>query len=61
MDKEKILEINRKENKNKDLAKLEISARAGNIAGRVGACVCCFISVIFVWVTDTMLFCFTNC
>lgn len=55
MKKEDILEISRKENKNKDLADLEISAQAGNIAGRVGACVCCFISLVFYWVTDTPL------
>lgn len=56
MEKEDILEISRKENKNKDLADLAISAQAGNIAGRVGACVCCLISAVFVWATDTMLF-----
>lgn len=55
MKKEDILEISRKENKNKDLADLEISAQAGNIAGRVGACVCCLISLVFYWVTDTPL------
>lgn len=55
MKKEDILEMSRKENKNKDLADLEISAKAGNIAGRVGACVCCLISLVFYWVTDTPL------
>lgn len=55
MKKEDILEISRKENKNKDLADLEISAQAGNIAGRVGACVCCLISLVFYWITDTPL------
>ena len=40
MDKEKILESSRKENKNRDLVELEVAARAGHIAGRVGAAVC---------------------
>lgn len=56
MEKEDILEISRKENNNKDLAEIEISAQAGNIAGRVGACVCCLISAIFVWANKTMLY-----
>lgn len=56
MKKEDILEVSRKENKNKDLADLAISAEAGNVAGRVGACVCCLISVVFVCVKNTMLF-----
>lgn len=55
MKKEDILEMSRKENKNKDLADLDISAKAGNIAGRVGACVCCLISLVFYWVTDMLL------
>lgn len=55
MRKEDILEISRKENKNKDFVDLEISAQAGNIAGRVGACVCCLISLVFYLVTDTPL------
>lgn len=55
MKKEDILEKSRKENKNKDLADLEISAQAGNIGGRVGACVCCLISLVFYWVTETLL------
>ena len=55
MKKEDILEMSRKENKGKDLADLEISAQAGNISGRVGACVCCLISLVFYWVTDTPL------
>lgn len=55
MNKEEILKMSQQENKNKDLADLEISAQAGNIAGRVGACVCCLISLMFYWVTDTPL------
>lgn len=56
MNKDEILEASRKENKSKDLAELEVSYRAGNIAGRIGATVCCLISVIFVWITDSMLY-----
>ena len=44
MEKEEILAISRRENKNR------------NIAGRVGACVCCLVSVVFVWATGTMLY-----
>ena len=55
-EKEDILAISRKENKNRDLAELETALQAGNIAGRVGAGVCCLVSVIFVWATKTMLF-----
>ena len=36
MNKEKILESSRRENKNRDLAEMEVTAQAGNIAGRVG-------------------------
>ena len=56
MEKEDILAISRKENQNRDLAEIETTTQAGNIAGRVGAGVCCLISVIFVWATHTMLF-----
>ena len=56
VNKNEILEISRKENKNKDLVDLEISSQAGNIAGRVGACVCCLISLLFYWITNTILF-----
>lgn len=56
MNREEILQASRKENKSKDLAELEVSYRAGNIAWRVGAMVCCLISVISFWITDTMLY-----
>ena len=55
MQKEEILKKSRDENKNKDFVDLEISAQAGNIAGRVGACVCCLISLVSYWVIDTLL------
>lgn len=56
MDKEEILEISRRENQNRDLAELEAASQAGNIAGRVGAGVCCLISVIFHRFTGTLLY-----
>lgn len=56
MNKDEILELSRREHQNKDLAELEIAAKAGNIASRVGACVCVLLSVIFHCVTDTVLY-----
>lgn len=56
MDKDEILAMSRKENKNKDLAELDAAVQAGNIAGRVGACVCCLISVIFHCVINRLLY-----
>ena len=56
MEKEEILAISRRENKNRDLAEAATAQQAGNIAGRVGACVCCLVSVVFVWAPGTMLY-----
>lgn len=56
MEKEEILAISRRENKNRDLAEAATAQQAGNIAGRVVACVCCLVSVVFVWATGTMLY-----
>lgn len=56
MEKEEILAISRRENKNRDLAEAATAQQAGNIAGRVGACMCCLVSVVFVWATGTMLY-----
>ena len=56
MEKEDILAISRRENKNRDLAEAEMSVQAGNIASRIGAGTCCFVSVLFVWAANTMLF-----
>ena len=56
MEKEEILAISRRENKNRDLAEAATAQQAGNTAGRVGACVCCLVSVVFVWATGTMLY-----
>lgn len=46
MNKEDILAMSRRENKNHDLAEQEIHAKACAIAGCVGALVCCAISVM---------------
>ncbi len=56
MNKDEILETSRKENKNKDLVELDVISHAGNIAGRVGACVCCLISLIAHMITNTFLY-----
>ena len=53
MNKEKILESSRRENKNRDLAEMEVTAQAGNIAGRVGATVCVVLTFIFRIFTKT--------
>ena len=55
MDKEKILESSRKENKNRDLVELEVAARAGHIAGRVGAAVCVLLSLVVHLLTGSYL------
>lgn len=46
MNREEILERSRKEHKNRDFAELDVTFQAGNLAGRVGACVCCLISLL---------------
>ena len=46
MNKEDILAKSRKENKNKDVAELEVIYQASSIAGRVGLLVCCVIAVL---------------
>ena len=55
MEKEDILEISRREHQNRDLAELEASVQAGNLAGRVGAGVCCLVSALFVRAVHTVL------
>ncbi len=47
MDKEKILKMSRKENKNMDFPELEAALQASSAAGRVGAAVCILLSVLF--------------
>lgn len=54
MNREEILEKSRKENRNKDLAELDIEVKAGSVAARVGATVCVLISTVFVFAADTM-------
>ena len=53
MNKEDILAISRRENQNRDLAEMETAAQAGNIASRVGAGVCCLVSVMFFSILGT--------
>ncbi len=56
MNKDDILSASRRENKNRDLAELDASARAGNLAGRVGALVCCLVSFLASAVADILLY-----
>lgn len=51
MNKEEILEKSRMENKNRDIAELEVINQASYIAVRAGILVCCGISVSEVLVT----------
>ena len=53
MNKEKILESSRRENKNRDLIEMEVTVQAGNIAGQVGAAVCVVLTIIFLIFTNT--------
>ena len=46
MKKEEILNASRKEHQNKDLAEMEMIYRAGSHASRVGALVCCLLSLL---------------
>ena len=55
MNKDEILEKSRKENNNKDLAEMNVVVQAGNIAGRVGACICCLLSIISLRITNIFL------
>lgn len=56
MKKEEILKASRNENKNKDLAELEVVYQAGIHSARVGALVCCIISVLSSVITHTLLY-----
>ncbi len=56
MKKEEILKASRNENKNKDLAELEVVYQAGIHAARVGALVCCIISVLSSLLVHTLLY-----
>ncbi len=56
MIKEDILAASRKENKNRDLAELEAIRQAGSLAARVGATVCCVISLLASAIAHRMLY-----
>lgn len=46
MNREEILEMSRMENKNKDIAELEVLKSAGAVSTTVGMLVCCALSVL---------------
>lgn len=56
MNREEILKASRKENKNKDLAEMEVIYQAGSHASRVGALVCCLISLLSSLLSHIMLY-----
>jgi hypothetical protein len=56
MNREEILKASRKENKNKDLAEMEVMYQAGSHASRVGALVCCLISLLSSLLAHIMLY-----
>lgn len=56
MNKEEVLKASRKENKNKDLAELEIMYQAGSHASRAGALMCCLISILSSMIANIVLY-----
>lgn len=56
MKKDDILNASRKEHKNKDLAEIEVIHQAGSHAGRVGALVCCLLSLLSSMLAHTMIY-----
>ena len=56
MNREEILKASRKENKNKDLAEMEVMYQAGSHASRVGALVCCLMSLLSSLLAHIMLY-----
>ncbi len=56
MDKEDILKASREEHKYKDLAELEVAYQAGSHAARVGALVCCLLSLLSSSIARIMLY-----
>ena len=56
MKKDDILHASRKEHKNKDLAEIEVIYQAGSNAGRVGALVCCLLSLLSSMLAHTMIY-----
>ena len=56
MKKDEILNASRKEHRNKDLAEMEVIYQAGSHASRVGALVCCLISLLSSVLAHTMIY-----
>ena len=56
MKKEEILNASRKEHQNKDLAEMEVLYLAGSHASRVGALVCCLLSLLSSMLAHTMIY-----
>ena len=56
MKKDDILNASRKEHKNKDLAEIEVIYQAGSHASRVGALVCCLLSLLSSMLAHTMIY-----
>lgn len=56
MKKDEILNASRKEHRNKDLAEMEVVYQAGSHASRVGALVCCLLSLLSSMLAHTMIY-----
>ena len=56
MNREEILERSRKENKNRDLAEMEVIYKASAYAARVGALMCCMLSLLSSVLARTMIY-----
>ena len=56
MKKDEILNASRKEHGNKDLAEMEVIYQAWSHAGRVGALVCCLLSLLSSMLANTMIY-----
>lgn len=56
MEKEDVLKASRKENSNKDLAELEVQNQAGSYASRIGALVCCLLSLLSSVLAHTVIY-----
>lgn len=56
MKKDDILNASRNEHQNRDLAEIEVIYHAGSHASRVGAFVCCVLSLLSSMLTHTMIY-----
>ena len=56
MKKDEILNASRKEHQNKDLAEMEVLYLAGSHASRVGAFVCCLLSLLSSMLAHTKIY-----